>query len=83
MTTTPQFDKYFLGDELLEDACRGVTEAVAQTRAAGLEVEGYASHSLNTEAGEPSTEAPSTGIDQPMEGVVDVSNGAILRCDSH
>lgn len=45
MTTTPQFDRYFFGDELLQDACRGVAEAVAQTRAAGLTVEGCASQS--------------------------------------
>ncbi|MGA0571202.1 hypothetical protein ACO2Q9_10840 [Variovorax sp. VNK109] len=44
MTTTPQFDSYFFGDDLLTDARRGVAEAVAQTRAAGLKVEGYASH---------------------------------------
>lgn len=36
MTPTQQFDSYFFDDEFLKDASRGVAEAVAQTRAAGL-----------------------------------------------
>ena len=38
-----QFDSYFFGDGLVDDARKGIAEAVARTRAAGLPVEGYAS----------------------------------------
>ena len=78
MTTTPQFDRYFFGDELLQDACRGVAKAVAQTRAAGLTVEGYASYScsLKSDAAERPSD-PSKVHDEPLtEGAGQVSNGS-------
>lgn len=59
MTPTQQFDSYFFGDEMLKDACRGVAEAIAQIRAAGLKVEGYAGQRLESEAGEYPSEVPS------------------------
>ena len=43
MATTTQFDSYFFGSGLVDDARKGVAQAVARTRAAGLLVEGYAS----------------------------------------
>ena len=43
MATTTQFDSYFFGSGLVDDARKGVAQAVARTRAAGLPVEGYAS----------------------------------------
>lgn len=43
MATATQFDSYFFGAGLVDDARKGVAEAVARTRAAGLPVEGYAS----------------------------------------
>lgn len=58
MTPTQQFDSYLFGDEFLKDACRGVAEAVAQARAAGLKVEGYASNPVKSEAEEHSSEPP-------------------------
>lgn len=45
MATTTQFDSYFFGSGLVDDARKGVAQAVARTRAAGLPVEGYASSS--------------------------------------
>lgn len=43
MATATQFDSYFFGNGLVDDARKGIAEAVARTRAAGLPVEGYAS----------------------------------------
>lgn len=42
MATATQFDSYFFGDGLVDDARKGIAEAVAR-RTAGLPVEGYAS----------------------------------------
>ena len=39
MATTTQFDSYFFGSGLVDDARKGVAQAVARTRAAGLPVE--------------------------------------------
>lgn len=54
MATATQFDSYFFGTGLVDDARKGVAEAVARTRAAGLPVEGYAS----SPAGQPSLTVP-------------------------
>lgn len=44
MATATQFDSYFFGTGLVDDAKKGVAIAVAHTHAADLKVEGYASN---------------------------------------
>ena len=56
MATATQFDSYFFGNGLVDDARKGIAEAVARTRAAGLPVEGYASSpAVQTPLGAPLT----------------------------
>lgn len=61
MATATQFDSYFFGNGLVDDARKGIAEAVARTRAAGLPVEGYASS--------PAVKAPLSAHPSPSAAV--------------
>lgn len=62
-----QFDHYFLGDGLMEDARKGVAEAIARTRAAGLPLEGYASNPTPQTSDTVSTTGSSAATTKPFE----------------